>query len=233
MKVAAKQHDYPLREGKALSDLSTSSLKNFLSCSCVFSKFIQGNIYQKAKQTFPSRSSLPQPNISQSIAAWVENIGSGWTVCILTLWLGTLLAEKLWWGWSFFKKHKSRSALALDWEGSGHCTPRPAGSLGALWEQGVGLGDRGDVTGGGWGTVCHGHGAGEAAGHGCSPRSQHRSGADTGCSMAVCPAGTPLLVCFPCHGAGNTARIHLSFASVSFISAFQIVLEQELLLSTC
>lgn len=50
--------------------------------------------------------------------------------------------------------------------------------------------------------------------------------------MAVCLAGTSLLVCFRCHGAGNTARISLSIAMVPLISAFQIVLEQELL-STC
>lgn len=71
MKVATKQQDYPLREGKvpSLSDSSASSLENLLSCSYVFSKITHGNICQKIKQTFPSPSSLPQPNISQSIAA--------------------------------------------------------------------------------------------------------------------------------------------------------------------
>lgn len=77
---------------------------------------------------------------------------------------------------------------------------------------GCGAWGQGDMAGGGWGTVCHGHGAGKAAGHGRSPGCQHESRAGTGCPMAACPAGTPLLVCFPCRGAGNTARIHVPFA---------------------
>lgn len=125
---------------------------------------------------FTSLSSLPQPNISQSIAAWVEKVRSGWTRSRLMLWLGIVLGGRLWWwGWSFSTKHKSRSVLALDLMGSQSYTPRPESSWGVQWQRGIGLGDR-------W---WHGHGS-RCGGHRRSPRCWTPAGtgamANAGCS---------------------------------------------------
>lgn len=128
-----------------------------------------------------------------------------------------------WWGWNSSKKHKSRSALALDLTGSQSYAPRLEGSgmAGGPW-----------FGGGRWG-------------HGRCPRCW--SGGSTGPWLALDapgPGGSvtsrhsrwvthPLLVCFPSRGAGNTASILFPFPKVPLVSAFQIGLEQELLLSIC
>lgn len=158
----------------------------------------------------------------------------------LRLWLGTVLREKLWWwGWSFSKKHKSRSALAFDLTGRQNYAARPESSLSpvvacAVWGWVMGCGVAGEEGG-----CCF---LGEVLVLSqVLNRRQHRGHGHRWMLLppgALCLADTPgeathPLVCFPFHGGGNTASIHFPFPKVPFVSAFQTALEQDLLLSIC
>lgn len=180
---------------------------------------------------------FPQCSISQSIAGG-EKVSSGWTRSRLTSWLGTVLGGKVWWwGWSSSKKHKSRSALALDLTGSRSYAPRLEGSSGVQWQCGMGLGDWQWL---GWGAmVLGGGGTGslsgaeqelaqgpwlmlDAPGPAGSVPSRHPRWGDT-----PSPGVRPLPSC----------RQHSKYSFFYFLRshscAFQIGLEQEILLSTC
>lgn len=151
---------------------------------------------------------FPRSNISQSIAAWVEEVSSDelgldWH-CDSGLFL-----EESYDGGAGAPPRNTRADVMESWSSA----PGPTGSLGAQWQCGVGLVDRwwqgwvAMVLRGGMGVL---PGAEQELAQAPWPMEASPGPA------AVCPTGAPdgvtppLLVCLASGGAGNTATVHLS-----------------------